>query len=102
MLQQSLKFSVIFGDVVRPAEVVARDDDAEAPQIEVEAGEDLEQVHSSLLSSYGAGIEVHVEAITPGEAVRVRGRVRSVVSDGSPHRGAAWSAVIGDAEIERS
>lgn len=73
-----------------------------AALIEVEGGENLEAVHARLLEVYGAGIEVRVEALAPGERVRVRGRVRTLAAESSPHRGVAWRAVLHEVEVERT
>ena len=73
-----------------------------AALIEVEGGDNLEAVHAQLLEVYGAGIEVRVEALEPGDRVRVRGRVRTLSAESSPHRGAAWRAVLHEVEVERT
>ena len=69
--------------------------------IEVETGDNIVEEHGRLLTQYGPGIEVDVNAISPGDRIVVRGRVRERVATTSPHRSATWSAVVTKPTIER-
>lgn len=70
-------------------------------RVQVEPGEDLIAIHSDLLARYGPGIELDIFAVEPGDRVVVRGRVQEQIAAGSPHRSAAWTAVLVDVEVEK-
>ena len=70
-------------------------------RVQVEAGEDLVAIHGDLLARYGPGIELDIFSVVPGDRVIVRGLVQEKIAAGSPHRSAAWAAVLADVEVEK-
>jgi len=67
----------------------------------VEPGEDLVSLHSDLLARYGPGIELEIFSVVPGDRVIVRGLVQEQIATSSPHRSAAWTAVLAEVEVEK-
>lgn len=86
-------------DVHQAINFVLRDSSG-AALIELDAGVDVGEVHQRLLDTYGAALELEVELICPGDAVRVQGHVRGRSDGGSPHRREAWTAVVVAESVE--
>ncbi len=72
-----------------------------AALIEVEHGGDVGELHRRLRADFGIDLDAKVEHIAPGDRVRVRGRVRALGDDGSPHRREPWTAIVVADELER-
>ncbi|PRQ06266.1 hypothetical protein [Enhygromyxa salina] len=73
-------------------------DESGAALIELEPGDSVARLHEHVITTHGAGNEINVEAIVPGERVRVRGKVRAVVDDGEPR----WCCVVQANELEHA
>jgi len=71
-----------------------------AALIEVDPGVDVGAAHQRMLGLYNALINVDIDLIAPGDRVRIQGRVRSGVAQGSPHRREDWSAVVRMESVE--
>lgn len=69
--------------------------------IEVEPGGDIGQLHRRLLAEFGVDLLADSDRVSPGDRIRVRGRVRVQSRDSSPHRRDPWSVtvVLDDVEV---
>jgi hypothetical protein len=65
-----------------------------AALIVVEPGGDVGELHERLRESFGLNLEAEVDAVRPGDHIRVRGRIRELGEGGSPHRRSDWARVI--------
>lgn len=71
-----------------------------AARIEVESGADVGELHRRLRAEFGIDLDSQVQRVEPGDRVRIRGRVRSLGDQSSPHRREPWSIVVRADEIE--
>ncbi|KIG14288.1 hypothetical protein DB30_06890 [Enhygromyxa salina] len=73
-------------------------DDSGAALIQLEPGSSVARLHAHVITTHGAGNEINVEAIVPGDRVRVRGRIRAVLDEAE----ARWCCVVQANELEHA
>lgn len=71
-----------------------------AALIEVARGGDVTGLHRQLHEEFGIDLDAKVERIAPGDRIRVRGRVRALGQQSSPHRREAWTVVVLAEDLE--